>query len=57
MYHLGQTPSRHDIAGMYEAIEMTGRLLYGFSHVIIAVEIKDIGDKVESILVILDFGI
>lgn len=34
---------------------MTGRFLDGLAHFIVAVEIKDIGDEVECILVILNF--
>jgi hypothetical protein len=33
------------------------RLLYLFPHIIVAVEIEDVGYEVERILVVLDFGV
>lgn len=36
---------------------MAGRLLDGLSHLVIAVEVEDIGDKVEGILIVLDLGV
>lgn len=56
-YHLSQASSSDDIAGVYEAVEVAGRLLYGFSHVIVAVEVEDIGDQIEGILIVLDFRV
>lgn len=36
---------------------MAGGFLDGFSHRIVAVEVEDIGDQVESILVVLNLGV
>jgi hypothetical protein len=36
---------------------MTGRLLNRFAHVVFTVEVKDVCDEVESILIILNFGV
>lgn len=40
---------------MDKAVKMAGRLLDGLAHVIVAVEVEDVGDQVERILVVLDF--
>ncbi len=42
---------------MDEAIEMPGGFFYGLAHLIVAVEVKDIGNEVEGILVVLDLGV
>ena len=36
---------------------MPGRLLNLLPHLIVAVEVKDVGDEVEGILVVLDIGV
>lgn len=36
---------------------MPRRLLDRLPHLIVAVEVEDIGDEIQSILVILDFGV
>ena len=36
---------------------MPRRLFYLFSHVIVAVKVEDVCDKIEGILVVLDFGV
>lgn len=36
---------------------MARRLLDLLPHVVVAVEVEDIGDKIERILVVLDFGV
>jgi hypothetical protein len=36
---------------------MAGRLFDRFTHIIFAVEVEDVGDKVESILIILNLGV
>lgn len=36
---------------------MTGRLLDRFPHIIVAVEVKDVGDEVQGILIVLDLGV
>lgn len=42
---------------MNQPIEMTSGLLNLLAHVIIAIKVEDIGDKVEGILIILDVGV
>ena len=42
---------------MHETIEMAGGLLDLLAHIIVAVKVKDIGDEVESVLVVLDVGV
>ena len=36
---------------------MTGGLFNLFTHIIVAVEVEDVGDEVEGILVVLDVGV
>lgn len=36
---------------------MAGRFFYLFTHLIIAIEVENVSDQVESILVVLDVGI
>ena len=36
---------------------MTGRLFNLFTHIIVTVEVEDVGDEVEGILVVLDVGV
>ena len=36
---------------------MPGRLLNLITHIIIAVEVKDVSDKIESVLIILDVSV
>jgi len=40
-----------------ETIEVPGGLFYRLSHIIVAVEIEDVGDEIERILVVLDFRV
>lgn len=56
-YHLCQTPSRDDVSGVDKAVQVAGRLLDGLAHVIVAVKVEDIGDQVERILIVLNFGV
>jgi hypothetical protein len=56
-YHLSQPSSRNDVAGVYKTIQMAGRLLYRFSHIIVAIEIEDVGNQVEGILIVLNFRV
>ena len=39
---------------MNQAVEMPGRLLNLVTHIIITVEIKDVSDKIKSVLVVLN---
>jgi hypothetical protein len=36
---------------------MAGRFLNRFAHFVFAIEVKDVCDEVESILIILNFGV
>ena len=56
-YHLLQPPRCNDVARMHETVEVAGRFLNRFAHVIFTVKIEDVRDEVESILVVLNFGI
>lgn len=55
--HLLKAPSSDNVSSMNETVQVPGRLLYCFPHIIVAVEVEDIGDEVESILVVLDLGV
>ena len=53
-YHFCETTSCDDVAGVYEAVEVTSRFFDDFSHVIVTVKVEDVGDKIKGILVVLD---
>ena len=55
--HLRQTPGGDNISCMYETIEMLSALLYLHSHLIIHLHVEDICDKIERILIVLNFGV
>ena len=55
--HLRQTPSGDNVTRVDQSIEMTGRLLNRFAHVVFTVEVEDVCDEVESVLIILNFGV
>jgi hypothetical protein len=42
---------------MDQAIEMTGRLLHGVPHLLVAVDIERVRNQVQGMLVVLDFGV
>jgi hypothetical protein len=42
---------------MNEAVKMPSRLLDLLPHIIVAVEVKDIGDQIERILIVLNFSV
>ena len=42
---------------MYQAVEVAGGLLDSLAHVVVAVEIEDVGDEVEGVLVVLDLRV
>jgi hypothetical protein len=42
---------------VHEAVEVPGRLLNGLTHLIVALEIEDIGDEIQCVLVILNLGV
>ena len=53
--HFCKTPSRDDIPSVYKSVQVTGGFLYCFAHVIVAVEVENICDKIQSILIVLNF--
>ena len=42
---------------MYQSVQMPRRLLNLFSHIIVTVEVEDVGYKIECILIVLNFGV
>jgi hypothetical protein len=56
-YHLCQTPSCDDVSRMHKSIQMPRRFLDLFPHIIIAIEVEDVGYEVECILVVLDLRV
>jgi hypothetical protein len=42
---------------MNESVEVTSGFLDALAHVIFAVEVEDVGDQVEGVLVVVDFGV
>ena len=56
-YHFCQASCGDNVPGMHEAIQVPRRLLDGLAHLIVALEVKDIGDEIQGILVILDFRV
>jgi hypothetical protein len=42
---------------VHQAVEVPSGLLNRLAHVIFAVEIEDVGDEVEGVLVVVDFGV
>lgn len=42
---------------MHESVQMPGRFLYLFAHVVVDLHIEDIGYKIQCILIILNFRI
>jgi hypothetical protein len=56
-HHLRKTSSRDNVAGVDKTVEVAGGLLDLFAHVVFAVEVEDICDKIEGVLVVLDFGV
>lgn len=56
-YHFGEATGRDDVAGVDEAVEVTGGLFNLFAHFVVAVEIEDVVHKIESVLVVVDFRV
>lgn len=52
-----KTPRCDNVSSMDKTVQVPSRLLYCFPHVVIAVEVEDIGDEIESILVVLDLSV
>lgn len=42
---------------MYQSVEMPSGFLYLLSHVVVAVEVKHIGNQIEGILIVLNLGV
>jgi hypothetical protein len=42
---------------MNQSIKMPRRFFDGLAHVVLAVQVEDIGDQVERVLVVMDFGV
>ena len=55
--HFGQAACGDDIPGVDQTVEMASRFLDLFTHVIFTVEVEDIGDKVESMLIVVYFRV
>lgn len=56
-YHLRQASRRNNVSRVDQTVEMPRTLLNLLPHVVIHLHVKHIGDKVQRILVILDFSI
>ena len=56
-YHFRQASGRDNVPRMHQPVQMPCRLLDGFAHLIVAIQVEDIGDKVEGILVVLNLGV
>ena len=57
IYHLCETSSRHNVARMYKTIEMSGTLLNLLTHVVVDFHVKDIGNEIERVLIVLNFRV
>jgi hypothetical protein len=55
--HLRQASRRHDIPSMNQSIQMSSGLLDRLAHVVFTIQIEDIGDQVEGVLIVVDFGV
>ena len=56
-HHLCQTPRRHDVSRMHEAVEMPCCFLNLLSHIVVHLHIEDIGHEVKRVLVVLDLRV
>ncbi len=45
-YHLSETTRGHDVSGVDETVQVSCRLLYCLSHIIVAIEVEDICDEI-----------
>ena len=52
--HLGQAAGGDDVAGVDEAVEVAGGFLNRLAHVVFTVKVEDVGDQVQSVLVVVD---
>ena len=56
-YHFCKTSCCSNIPCVNQTVEMPGRFFDLLPHVIVTVEVEDIGDKVESVLVVLNISV
>lgn len=56
-YHLAKTPSRDNVSSVDETVQVAGGLLDGLAHIVITVDVEDIGNQVEGVLVVLNLGV
>jgi hypothetical protein len=54
-HHFRQTPSRDNVARVYQAVQVARALFDLLAHVIVDFHVEDVGDKVEGVLVVLHF--
>ena len=52
-HHLLQATCSHNISRVYQTVKMSSGLFYLFSHLLVAVQVKNICNQVERILIIL----
>ena len=52
-YHLCQSPGSDNISRVHQAVQVSCALLDRLPHLIVAIEVEDIGDEVERVLVVL----
>lgn len=57
VHHLGQAAGGDDVPRVDETIEVAGGFLDGLAHVVVAVEVEDVGDQVQSMLVVVYLGV
>ena len=53
-HHLLQTTSSSYITSVHQSVQVTSRLLDLLTHIVIAVEVEDISNQVQSMLIVLD---
>lgn len=56
-YHFRQAACCDNVSRVHQAVEVPGRTLNGLTHIIVAVEVKDIRHQIERILVVLDLSV
>ena len=56
-YHLRQPPCSRDVACMDQAVQVSRGFLDLLSHIIVAVQVKDVSDEIKSVLIILHIRI
>jgi hypothetical protein len=56
-HHLRQTPGRNDVSSMHQSVQMSSTLLNLLAHIIVDLHVENIGDEIESILIVLYFRV